>query len=77
MGEHRRPVKLVERVEDSFSRGRPNIGYGMTETNAFGPGNSGDDYVAHPSSTGRAKMTIVDIEIRDATDGTGARGDPG
>jgi long-chain acyl-CoA synthetase len=59
------PVKLVERVEDSFSSGRPNIGYGMTETNGFGPGNSGDDYVAHPSSTGRAKMTIVDIEIRD------------
>ena len=59
------PVKLVERVEDSFSGGRPNIGYGMTETNGFGPGNSGDDYVAHPSSTGRAKMTIVDIEIRD------------
>ena len=59
------PVKLVERVDDSFSGGRPNIGYGMTETNAFGPGNTGDDYVTHPSSTGRAKMTIVDIEIRD------------
>jgi long-chain acyl-CoA synthetase len=60
------PVKLVERVEDSFAGGRPNIGYGMTETNGFGPGNSGDDYVAHPSSTGRAKMTIVDIEIRNS-----------
>ena len=60
------PVKLVERVEDSFAGGRPNIGYGMTETNGFGPGNSGDDYVAHPSSTGRANMTIVDIEIRDS-----------
>jgi long-chain acyl-CoA synthetase len=59
------PVKLVERVESSFSRGRPNIGYGMTETNAFGPGNSGDDYVTHPSSTGRARTTIVDVEIRD------------
>ncbi len=59
------PVKLVERVEDSFSDGRPNIGYGMTETNAFGPGNTGDDYVTHPSSTGRAKLTIVDVEVRD------------
>lgn len=59
------PVKLVERVESSFSRGRPNIGYGMTETNAYGPGNSGDDYVTHPSSTGRARTTIVDVEIRD------------
>jgi long-chain acyl-CoA synthetase len=59
------PVKLVERVEEGFARGRPNIGYGMTETNAFGPSNAGDDYVAHPSSTGRARTTIVDVEIRD------------
>ena len=72
------PVKLVERVDDSFSSGRPNIGYGMTETNAFGPGNTGDDYVMHPSSTGRAKLTIVDIEIRDGLRGsvpTGTRGE--
>ena len=72
------PVKLVERVDDSFSGGRPNIGYGMTETNAFGPGNTGDDYVTHPSSTGRAKLTIVDIEIRDGQRGpvpTGTRGE--
>jgi long-chain acyl-CoA synthetase len=59
------PVKLVDRVEKGFSRGRPNIGYGMTETNAFGPGNSGDDYVTHPTSTGRAHTTIMDTEIRD------------
>jgi len=59
------PAKLVERVEQGFSNGRPNIGYGMTETNAFGPGNTGDDYVAHPNSTGRARTTIVDVEIRD------------
>ncbi len=37
----------------------------MTETNAFGPSNSGDDYVTHPTSTGRAKTTIMDLEIRD------------
>jgi long-chain acyl-CoA synthetase len=59
------PVKLVDRVEKGFARGRPNIGYGMTETNAFGPGNSGDDYVSHPTSTGRARTTITDTEIRD------------
>ena len=35
-------------------QGRPDIGYGMTETNAYGPQNSGDDYVTHPTSTGRA-----------------------
>ena len=59
------PVKLVDRVEKGFARGRPNIGYGMTETNAFGPGNSGDEYVTHPTSTGRARTTIMDMEIRD------------
>ena len=59
------PVKLVDRVEKGFTRGRPNIGYGMTETNAFGPGNNGDDYVTHPTSTGRARTTIMDTEIRD------------
>jgi long-chain acyl-CoA synthetase len=59
------PVKLVDRVEKGFARGRPNIGYGMTETNAFGPGNSGDDYVTHPTSTGLAQTTIMDTEVRD------------
>jgi long-chain acyl-CoA synthetase len=53
------------RVEGS-SKGRPSIGYGMTETNAFGPGNSGDDYVSTrrrpggrgpPSSTSRSATT--------------------
>ncbi|MGC8463515.1 MAG: class I adenylate-forming enzyme family protein [Acidimicrobiales bacterium] len=59
------PATLVDRVEHGFRRGRPNIGYGMTETNAYGPGNTGDDYVAHPTSTGRARTTIMDVEIRD------------
>jgi long-chain acyl-CoA synthetase len=59
------PVKLVDRVERGFRHGRPNIGYGMTETNGFGPGNVADDYVARPTSTGRARTTIMDVEIRD------------
>ncbi|HLK44738.1 MAG TPA: class I adenylate-forming enzyme family protein, partial [Acidimicrobiales bacterium] len=59
------PPKLVQRIEGSFSKGRPGIGYGMTETNAFGPGNSGDDYVQRPTSTGRARTSILDVEIRD------------
>ena len=71
------PAKLVNRVEKGFKRGRPNIGYGMTETNGFGPGHTGDDYVNHPNSTGRARISIMDIEIRDE-DGnpvpTGTRG---
>ena len=68
------PPKLVERIEGSFSKGRPGIGYGMTETNAFGPGNSGDDYVQRPTSTGRARTSILDVEIRDDELGSSRRG---
>jgi long-chain acyl-CoA synthetase len=59
------PPTLVERVESSFTRGRPVLGYGMTETNAYGPGNYGDDYVRHPTSTGRTPTIVMDVEIRD------------
>jgi long-chain acyl-CoA synthetase len=59
------PPTLVDRVEKSFTRGRPSLGYGMTETNAYGPGNYGDDYVTHPASTGRVPTIVMDVEIRD------------
>lgn len=63
------PTALVKRIENSFTRGRPNIGYGMTETNAFGPGNTGDDYVRKPASTGRV-VPICEIRVIDS--GTGS-----
>jgi long-chain acyl-CoA synthetase len=59
------PAKLVARVDSSFKQGRPTLGYGMTETNAYGPGNYGDDYITHPSSTGRTPTIVMDVEIRD------------
>ena len=46
------PPELVPRVDKSFAGARPGIGYGMTETNAYGPGNAGDDYLRKPT-TGR------------------------
>ncbi len=58
------PPKLVNRVATGFKKAAPGIGYGMTETNAYGPGNSGKDYVEHPSSTGRAAPGQL-IAIRD------------
>jgi long-chain acyl-CoA synthetase len=58
------PPQMVARVEKSFAKGRPSIGYGMTETNAYGPGHSGDDFVHHPTSTGRG-TPIMQVEIRD------------
>lgn len=58
------PPQLVNRVAGSFAAARPNIGYGMTETNAYGPGNSGTDYETHPTSTGRA-TPIMQVSIHD------------
>ncbi|MEM9655883.1 MAG: class I adenylate-forming enzyme family protein, partial [Actinomycetota bacterium] len=42
------PPELVRRIEDSFPRGRPGLGYGMTETNAYGPQNAGNDFLERP-----------------------------
>jgi len=58
------PATLVHKVANSFKKGGPQLGYGMTETNAFGPGNRGADYVARPTSTGRAVLPMR-VEIRD------------
>jgi long-chain acyl-CoA synthetase len=56
---------LVDRVSKSFKGGGPTLGYGMTETNAYGPGNSGPDYIERPTSTGAVPTIIMDVEIRD------------
>ena len=58
------PPELVRRVASSFAKASPNIGYGMTETNAYGPQNGGEDYLTHPTSTGRA-TPILQVEVRD------------
>lgn len=71
------PPQLVSRVAGAFKAARPNIGYGMTETNAYGPGNSGTDYETHPTSTGRS-TPILKVTIRDAEGNevpTGHRGE--
>lgn len=56
--------ELVKRIDDNFSNGSPGLGYGMTETNAYGPQNSGADFVANPTSTGR-QVPIMDIRVTD------------
>ncbi len=71
------PPTLVERVEHSFKKGRPNLGYGMTETNAYGPGNYGDDYLSHPTSTGRVPTIVMDADIRDEALNSLATGERG
>ena len=63
------PTDLVKRVAGSFANASPTIGYGMTETNAYGPQNNGADYLTHPTSTGRA-TPILQIEARDDSGAT-------
>ena len=58
------PPELVRRIDRSFSSGRPSIGYGMTETNAYGPQNVGDDYVRKPNSSGRV-VPVMEVAIFD------------
>ncbi len=59
------PPALVARVGSRFQRGLPSLGYGLTETNAYGPGNAGAEYLRHPSSTGHAHGPVLDVSIRD------------
>ena len=61
------PPALVAKVASSFRNAGPQLGYGMTETNAYGPNHAGADYITHPTSTGRV-LPIVQIEIRDVGD---------
>jgi len=70
------PPQLVARVDSSFKKARPSLGYGMTETNAYGPGNNGDDYVKRPTSTGRV-VPVMQIEIRDPDGNPVPIGSPG
>jgi long-chain acyl-CoA synthetase len=58
------PAAQVDLVSKKVKQGGPQLGYGMTETNAYGPGNSGQDYLDHPTSTGKA-LPIMDVQIRD------------
>ncbi len=58
------PSELVRRVEKGFRHGRPNIGYGMTETNAYGPQNAGDDYLRKPDSSGRC-VPVLELRVTD------------
>ena len=58
------PSSLVGKVNDKVKNGNPQLGYGMTETNAFGPAITGSDYLSHPTSTGRASWPML-VEVRD------------
>jgi long-chain acyl-CoA synthetase len=54
--------ELVRQIDQKFSHGSPQIGYGMTETNGYGPQNSGEDYLNRPTSAGRV-VPIMKVRI--------------
>ncbi|MCH1513205.1 MAG: class I adenylate-forming enzyme family protein [Acidimicrobiales bacterium] len=58
------PPELVKRIDENFKKGRPGLGYGMTETNAYGPQNTGQEFVDHPTSTGRP-VPIMQLRVTD------------
>jgi long-chain acyl-CoA synthetase len=71
------PPLLVKRLELSFPHAPATLGYGLTETNAYGPANVGDDYLEHPTSTGRTPTIVMDAQIRngDSVLGPNVHGD--
>lgn len=69
--------ELVRKIEGSFEgKGRPQLGYGLTETQGYGPGNIGDDYIAKPNSTGRV-LPIMPMRVQDDAGNTLAPGEVG
>ena len=59
------PPEMVSRVDERFERAQPSLGYGMTETNAYGPQNAGQDYIRKSRSSGRA-IPLLEVACFDA-----------
>lgn len=57
------PLKNIQDLESSLPAVSISSGYAMTETNALGAFNFGDDYKEKPDSTGRAVPPLMRIEI--------------
>ncbi|MHA6332227.1 class I adenylate-forming enzyme family protein [Qipengyuania sp. CAU 1752] len=60
-----RPPEHVTKIKEAFPTGNPLLGYGLTETNGVGCGNFNENYLAKPSSTGKASRPLVDLAILD------------
>jgi long-chain acyl-CoA synthetase len=63
-----RAATQVKAIDETFANALPNTGWGMTETSAIGSGIGGEDYVAHPTSSGRCsavlQLRVVDEQGR-------------
>jgi len=58
------PPTLLAEICSAFASASPAFGWGMTETNAYGPAASGAHAMAHPGSAGRVPPGM-ELEIRD------------
>ena len=70
------PPELVKRIDENFSKGKPGLGYGMTETNAYGPQNAGDMFVNNPQSTGKP-VPVMEVRVTDPDGNVLPRGETG
>lgn len=61
-----RAPEQVRSIASTFANALPNTGWGMTETNAIGTGIGGEDYLAHPESSGRTSA-VLDLRVVDDT----------
>ena len=59
-----RAPEQVRSIKASFANAMPNIGWGMTETNAIGTGIGGADYLQRPASSGRCSL-VLQIKVVD------------
>ena len=59
------PEELVYRIDDGLDRGRPSVGYGLTETSGIATAIRDEFYVANPSSVGPV-MPCMEAKIIDA-----------
>ena len=59
-----RAPEQVRQIRASFGNAMPNIGWGMTETNAIGTGIGGEDYLRRPASSGRCSL-VLQIKVVD------------
>ena len=71
-----RPADHVRRI-DAEMEAAPLIGYGLTETNGVGTGNWRSNYIAKPTSAGRASPPLVDLAILDDAGRALAQGERG
>ncbi|RYF72924.1 MAG: fatty acid--CoA ligase [Comamonadaceae bacterium] len=71
-----RAPEQVRQIHASFANAMPNIGWGMTETNAIGAGISGQDYLDRPTSSGQCSQ-LLEMKIVDESGASLAPGQRG